>query len=149
MALPPNIVRRPRTLIEAARKCQVHLEKFGRYAEMRKPKHYTSATKSLLDEVVRHTNGSVGSLKAWTTEIEKGRQTTDESIISTVNAYFEQLEEGITAAEFALHHRCHLRWLRFRSIRPLKKFLPVSKCCLDPLADLMLGMKQTCGSCKL
>ena len=148
MALPPNIVRRPRTLIEAARKCQLHLETFGRYAEMRKPKHYTSATKSLLDEVVRHTNGSVGSLKAWRSEIEKGRQTTDESIISTVNAYFEQLQEGITAAESALHNRLHLRWLRFRS-SPIKKFLPLSKCCLDSLADLTLGMKQTCGSCKL
>ena len=140
---------RPATLIEAARKCQTHLETLRQYAQKSKGEHYTSATQTLLDEVARQTNGSIGSLKAWTAEIEKGRQTSDESIINTVNAYFEQLEEGITAAEVALELRLRLRWLKFFSRLPVKKFVPVSKYCHDPLANVMPGKKQISGSCKL
>lgn len=109
MATPPDNGHRP-TLIETARQCQTHLEALGKHAQKKKAEHYTLGTKNLLDEVVRHTNGSIGSLKTWITEIEKGRQTSDESIINTVNAYFIQLEDGITAAEVALNRRLHLRW---------------------------------------
>ena len=149
MAPPPANGHRPATLIEAARTCQTHLETLGQYAQKSKGEHYTSATKTLLDEVARQTNGSIGSLKTWTAEIEKGRQTSDEKIINTVNAYFEQLEEGITAAQVALDHRLHLRWLKFRSRLSVNKFVLGSRYCHDPLANLVLGKKQTSGSCKL
>lgn len=149
MAPAPNNGRPPATLIEAACKCQTHLEALGQYAQKSKAEHYTSETKTLLDEVVRHTNGSIGSLKTWTAEIEKGRQTSDESIIITVNASFEQLEECITTAEVALDHRHHLHWLKLPRIRPFKKFVLGSKCCHHPLADLLQGKKQMRSSNKL
>ena len=149
MAPPPTNGHRPVTLIEAARKCQTHLETLRQYAQKSKAEHHTFATKTLLDEVIRHTNGSIGSLKTWTTEIEKGRQTSVESIINTVNAYFEQLEEDITAAEVALEQRCHLRWLRFRGRNLIKRFVRGSKHRYDPLANLRQGKKQMSGSCKL
>ena len=139
MAPPPNNGRRPTTLIEAARKCQTHLETLEKYAKKSRAEHHTSATKTLLDEVIKHTNGSIGSLKTWTTEIEKGRQTSDESIIKTVNASFEQLEEGITAAQVTLDHR--LRWLKYRGILHTKKFVLGSKCYYH-LANLLQGKKQ-------
>lgn len=135
--------RQPKSLIEAARKCQTHLETLGEYAQKSKAEHHTSATKTLMDEVFRHTSGSIESLKLWTIEIEKGRQTSDESIINTVSAYFEELEERITSAEAALEHRHRLGWLQF------EKFVPESKYCHHHLADSMQGKKQTRGSCKL
>ncbi len=112
-----------KSLIEAARKCMWHLETLGKYAQKSKAEHHTSATKTLMDEVFRQTSGSVISLELWTIEIEKGRQTSDESIINTVSAYFEELEERITAAEAALKHRNRLGWLKF------EKFVPESKYC--------------------
>ena len=111
MATPPNNGHQP-TLTETAHQCQTYLEVLGQHAQKSKAEHYTAGTKSLLTEVVRHINGSIGSLKTWTTEIEKGRQTSDEYIINTVNFYFAQLEDGIKAAEVALNHRLHLRWER-------------------------------------
>ena len=148
MVPPPTNGHRPATLIEAARKSQTHLETLRLHAQKSKAEIHTSATKSLLDEVIRHTNGSIGSLKTWTTEIEKGRQTSAEKIINTVNAYFEQLEESITAAEAALEIRRHLRWPRFLGRHLIKKLVRGSKHCHDPLADLMQEM-QISGSSKL
>ena len=142
MTPPPNNSRQPSTLIETARKCQTHLERLGEYAQKSKAEHYTSGTKSLLEEVVRHTNGSIGSLKTWITEIEKGRQTSDASILKTVNAYFVQLEDGIKAAEAALDHRRRFRRLKLRYILPVEKLVLGPECCHDPLAKMTQGRKQ-------
>ena len=140
MTPPPNNSRRPSTLVEAARQCQTHLERLGEYAQKSKAEHYTSATKSLLEEVVRHTNGSIGSLETWITEIEKGRQTSDASILKTVNADFVQLEDGIKAAEAALDHRRRLS--RFKLRRPAEKLVLGPECCHDALAKMTQGRKQ-------
>ena len=142
MAPPPNDSRRPTALIDAARSSQRLLEELGQYAQKSKAEHYTSTTKALLDEVVRHTNGSIGSLKTWITEIEKGRQTSDESIIKTVNADFAQLEEGIKAAKVALDHRRRHRRLKLGSILPNKKLVLGPKCCYEPFANVIQGKKQ-------
>ena len=123
MTPPPNNSRQPSTLIEAARQCQIDLKRLGEYAQKSKAEHYTSATKGLLEEVVRHTNGSIGSLETWITEIEKGRQTSDASILKTVNAYFVQLEDGIKAAKAALDHRRRFRRPKLRDILPVKKLV--------------------------
>lgn len=137
MSPSPKNSRQPTTLIEAARNCQTHLKILGQYAQKRKAEHYTSATKALYDAVVRHTNGSVVSLGTWITEIERGRQTSDESIINTVNAYFAQLEDGIKAAEVALDNRPRFSRLRLRSVIPITKLVLGPERCYDPLADLM------------
>ena len=145
MAPPPNNNRRPSTLIEAARQCQRHLQKLGEYAQKSKTEHYTSATKNLLEEVVTHTKGSIGSLETWITEIENGRQTSDESILNTVNAYFVELEDGIKAAKAALDHRRRFRRLKLRYVLPVKKLVLGPKCCNDPLAKMTQGRKQPRG----
>ena len=106
--------RRPTTLVAAAFKCQRLLETLGQEAQKQKAGHYRSETKALLEEVIKDTSGSIVSLKTWTTEIERGQQTSDERIIQTVSHYFDDLEEGIAAAKDALHHRCHLHLLKPR-----------------------------------
>ena len=142
MTPPLNNSRRPSTLIEAARQCQAHLRRLEEYAQESKAEHYTSATKSLLEEVVRHMNGSIGSLETWITEIEDGRQTSDASILKTVNAYFAQLEDGIKAAKAALDHRRRFSRLKLRYILPAKKLVLGLECCNDPLANMTQGRKQ-------
>ena len=106
--------RRPTTLVAAAFKCQKLLETLGQEAQKIKTGHYRSETKSLLEEVVKDTSGSIVSLKTWITEIERGQQTSDERIIKSVSRYFDKLEEGISAAKDALHNRCHLHLLKLR-----------------------------------
>ena len=106
--------RRPTTLVAAASKCQRLLETLGQEAQKEKTGHYRSETKVLLEKVIKDTSGCIGSLKTWTTEIERGHQTSDERIIETVSHYFDKLEEGISAAKDALHHRCHLHLLKLR-----------------------------------
>ena len=142
MTPPPNSSRRPSTLVEAARQCQTHLERLGEYAQKSKAEHYTSATKSLLEEVVRHTNGSIGSLETWITEIEKGRQTSDASILKTVNAYFVQLEDDIKAAKAALDQRRRLSRFKLRHVLPAEKLVLGPECCHDALAKMTQGRKQ-------
>ena len=142
MTPPPNNSRRPPTLIEAAGQCQTHLQRLGEYAQKSKAEHYTSTTKSLLEEVVRHTNGSIGSLETWITEIKKGRQTSDAHILKTVNDYFAQLEDGIKAAKAALDHRRRFRRLKLRYVLPSKKLVLRPKCCHGPLAKMTQGRKQ-------
>ena len=145
MTPPPNNSRRPSTLIEAAAQCQTHLKRLGEYAQKSKAKHYTSATRSLLEEVVRHTNGSIGSLETWITEIKKGRQTSDASILRTVDAYFVQLEDGIEAAKGALDHRRRLSRLKLRYILPVQKLVLGPEFCHDQVAKMTQGRKQTCS----
>lgn len=142
MSPSPKNSRQPTTLTEAARNCQTHLQRLGQYAQNCKAEHYTSATKALLDGVVRHTDGSIVSLGTWIAEIERGRQTSDENIINTVNAYFAQLEDGIKAAEAALDNRPRFSRLRLRSGISITKLVLGADRCYDPLANLIQGKKQ-------
>lgn len=77
------------------------------------------------------------SLSTWITEIERGRQTSDENIINTVNAYFAQLEDGIKAAEAALDHRPRFSLLKLRSVVHITKLVLGAERCYDLLANLI------------
>ena len=149
MTLSLKNSRQPITLIEAARNCQTHLKRLGQYAQKSKAEHYTSASKVLLEGVVRDTSGSIGSLETWITEIGKGRQTSDDNIINTVNGYFAQLEDGIKAAEVALDPRPRSRLLKLSSVLHITRLVLGPECCYDPLAKLLQGEKQPCSWWKL
>lgn len=98
-------------MIDTARECDNLLEQLKQHADRSKRRHLTTATLSLLDEVVGHVTGNSNALKAWSAAVGKGRQTTDPNIIRTVDEHFRQLEKRIAHVESALRHRLGLRML--------------------------------------
>ncbi|KAK4695445.1 hypothetical protein P7C71_g2311, partial [Lecanoromycetidae sp. Uapishka_2] len=108
-------------LIDTASECKSKLDQLRQNAKDSRRKHFTSATHNLIDEVIGHTEGSIGSLRAWCAEIAKGRQTEDLNIIKTVAEHFKQLHRRIATADNALHHRLALRGLNLRILVPSQK----------------------------
>jgi len=95
-------------LIESADKCGDHLDHLRKHASDRKVKHASGKKHALLEDVITRVNSNIRLLKAWTAAISKGRQTSDETIRSSINDVFENIVSRKVDAQRALDHRLAL-----------------------------------------
>lgn len=92
-------------LIESADRCERHLNRLRTYASDRKVKHTSGKKHALLEDVITRVNSNIQLLKAWTAAIRKGRQTSDETIRSSINEVFENIVSRKAKAQKALDDR--------------------------------------------
>jgi len=98
-------------LIESADRCERHLNSLRTYASDRRVKHTSGKKHALLEDVITRVNSNIQLLKAWTAAISKGRQTSDETIRSSINEVFDNILLRKADAQKALNHRLALGML--------------------------------------
>ena len=108
MATSPKPSHQEIDLIKSADSCEQHLSQLKKHASDLKAKHTGGKKHALLVDVVGRANTSIQALKTWTAAFSKGRQTSDESIRTSVNAVFGNIESRVTDAKEALDHRLGL-----------------------------------------
>ena len=108
MALPSESSPEPIDLSESAKKCERRLDHLRKHATEQKTIITSGKKHRLLEDIIASCNTHIQSLKAWRAAINKGRQTSDESIRDSINFFFENIISRVADAQAALKHRLGL-----------------------------------------
>lgn len=108
MASPLESSTQQINLSESAEQCERCLDHLKKHATEQKAKLGSGKKHKLLEDMIASCDSNIQSLKAWRAAINKGRQTSDESIRASINFFFQNIISRVADARTALQHRLSL-----------------------------------------